>query len=244
MNKRFVFPILLTTIGVLGGGFLLWWLFFTGGDHRIMEKSDRIVGDPVTTVKVPIGETLYVHIGTLTGSSVEKAELWDPNGNLVSTQFPQDKRSPLDRLSDYWAGSGLIYRVDFSLWQPMEGEWQIRIFEVHESGSYMFDFYADARSDIALKVELGHPQKAGEAISVPVIARLYRGNELICDENLQMEAEVRVQGDASPKIHALQSDDNCVFTGSSGLMELGDLGFYVIAQHGFVRRQLFFDKPD
>lgn len=244
MKKRFVLPIFLILIVIFAGSIALWWLFFTGGDHRVIEKFDRIVGDPVTTVNVPIGETPYAHIWTYTGSSVEKAELWDPNGNLVSTQFPQDKRNPPDRFFDSWFGSRLIYRVDFSLWQPTEGEWQVRIFGVPERGGYTFDFYANARSDIALDVELGQPQKVGEDILVPVMARLYRDNDLICDENLQMEVEVRVQGDDSPKIHTLQSDDNCVFTGSSGVIELGDLGFYVVANHGFVRRQLFFDKPD
>lgn len=244
MKKRLMFPIFLAIIGVLACSIAIWWLLFTGGDQRIIERFARINNELVTTVEVPIGETPYVHIWTYTGSSVEKAELWDPNGNLVSTQFPQDKRNPLDRFSDYWFGSRLIYRVDFSLWQPIEGEWQVKIFGVPERSGYTFDLYANARSDIALDVELGQPQEVGEGLVVPVVAQLYHGNALICDENLQIEVEVKARHADSPEIRPLQSDDHCVFTGSTGILELGDPDFYVIAKYGFIRRQLIFDNPN
>jgi hypothetical protein len=241
MKRPRMLPLILTITGIIAIGICSVWLILQQTSHRIIEQGAWIDNEDVHIVEVPIGGTFYAHIRSYSGGA-DRFELWDPNGNLVATEVSRDKRNPLDRLADFIWGSRLINSVDFALWRPMEGVWQVRIFKDPARSGSVYDLIAEASSPYQLQVEVGETIFVGDEQHVPIVARFYNGNQLICDENLQIEVEIQVQWDDPPKSHMLQSDTNCLFTGSSGLLELRDQGFYVVANYGSVRRQLLFSK--
>jgi hypothetical protein len=210
--------------------------------QRIVEWRHWINNTDVEIVEVPIGGTSEVHIWTYATTPNARIEVWNPEGNLVISETPQDKRNLWEQAHDFTTASHLIYRVDITLRKPIEGLWIVKIFKPVETSSILAELNVEAVSSIQVKAEISQPIIVNNEEHYQVKAGLYEGNRLICSQNIQIEIAIKVGHNAPPRSYTLQPAENCSFRGEVTLMRFADSGFYIVSKQGFIQRQFFFDK--